>query len=44
MFVNAIEEIQQFTRPIHTIVKHYHNNFIQPGAATLFFVNELPRK
>ena len=41
MFVNAIEEIQQFTRPIHTIVKHYNNNFIQPGAATLFFVNEL---
>lgn len=41
MFVNAIEEIQQFTRPIHTIVKHYHNNLIQPGAATLFFVNEL---
>ena len=22
-------------------MKHYHNNFIQPGAATLFFVNEL---
>ena len=41
MFVNAIEEIQHFTRPIHTIVKYYHNNFIQPGAATLFFVNEL---
>lgn len=41
MFVNAIEEIQKFTRPIHTIVRHYHNSFIQPGAATLFFVNEL---
>lgn len=41
MFVNAIEEIQKFTRPIHTIVKHYHNNLILPGAATLFFVNEL---
>jgi hypothetical protein len=41
MFVNAIEEIQKFTRPIHTIVRNYHNNFIQPGAATLFFVNEL---
>ena len=41
MFVNAIEEIQKFTRPVHTIVRHYHNNFIQPGAATLFFVNEL---
>lgn len=41
MFVNAIEEIQKFTRPIHTIVRHYHNSIIQPGAATLFFVNEL---
>jgi Trypsin-like peptidase domain len=41
MFVNAIEEIQKYTRPVHTIVRHYHNNFIQPGAATLFFVNEL---
>lgn len=41
MFVQAIEEIQQFTRPVHMIVRHYHNNFIQPGAATLFFVNEL---
>lgn len=40
MFVNAIEKIQQYTRPVHTIVRHYHNNFIQPGAATLFFVNE----
>lgn len=41
MYVAAIEEIQKFTRPVHTIVRHYHNNFIQPGAATLFFVNEL---
>jgi hypothetical protein len=40
MFVKAIEEIQQFTRPVHTIVRHYHNDFIQPGAATLFFVND----
>jgi hypothetical protein len=41
MFVTAIEEIQKFTRPIHTIIRYYHNNFIQPSAATLFFVNEL---
>jgi Trypsin-like peptidase domain len=40
MFVSAIEEIQEFTRPVHTIVRHYHNDFIQPGAATLFFVNQ----
>lgn len=41
MYVNAIKEIQKFTRPVHTIARNYHNNFIQPGAATLFFVNEL---
>jgi hypothetical protein len=41
MFVKAIEEIQKYTRPVHTIVRHYHNNFIQPGAASLFFVNEM---
>lgn len=40
MFVKAIEEIQKFTRPVHTIIRHYHNDFIQPDAATLFFVNE----
>jgi len=41
MFVKAIEEIQNFTRPVHTIMRYYHNDFIQPGTATLFFVNEL---
>jgi hypothetical protein len=41
MFVKAIEKIQEFTRPVHTILRHYHNDFIEPGAATLFFVNEL---
>lgn len=40
MFVTAIEEIQKFTRPVHTIIRHYHNSFVQPGCATLFFVNE----
>ncbi len=40
MFVNAIEHIQHFTRPVHSILRHFHSNFIQPGAATLFFVNE----
>ena len=40
MFVKAIENIQQFTRPVHTIIRQYHNHFIQPGAATLFFVND----
>lgn len=40
MFVKAIEEVKQFTRPIHTIVHYYGNDFIIPSAATLFFVNE----
>jgi len=40
MFVNAIEEIQKFTRPVHSILRYYQQEYIQPGAATLFFVNE----
>jgi hypothetical protein len=40
MYVTAIEEIQKFTKPVHTILRRYHNEFIEPGAATLFFVNE----
>ncbi len=40
MFVNAIEEVAQFTRPIHTIARNYGETFVSPGAATLFFVNE----
>ncbi|MDP1817755.1 MAG: trypsin-like peptidase domain-containing protein [Leadbetterella sp.] len=41
MFVNAIEEVGQFTRPIHTISRNYNEKIVSPGAATLFFVNEL---
>jgi len=40
MFVNAIEEVGKFTRPIHTISRNYNEKVISPGAATLFFVNE----
>jgi hypothetical protein len=40
MFVNAIEEVAQFTRPIHTITRNYQETLVSPGAATLFFVNE----
>lgn len=40
MFVNAIEEVAQFTRPIHTITRNYKETLVSPGAATLFFVNE----
>ena len=41
MFVNAIEEVGKFTRPIHTITRNYNEKSVMPGAATLFFVNEL---
>lgn len=40
MFVEAIERVAKYTRPIHTISKSYNNNDILPGAATLFFVND----
>ncbi|TDD99381.1 MULTISPECIES: trypsin-like peptidase domain-containing protein [Flavobacterium] len=40
MFVNAIEEVSKFTRPIHTITRNYKETIVRPGAATLFFVNE----
>ena len=40
MFVNAIEEVANFTRPIQTITRNYSETIVRPGAATLFFVNE----
>ena len=39
MFVHAIEVACSFTRPIHSISRNYGSTLIQPGAATLFFVN-----
>lgn len=39
MFVKAIETAAAFTRPIHIITCHYGSQEVQPGAATLFFVN-----
>lgn len=40
MFINAIEEVGRFTRPIHTITRIPGEHIVNPGAATLFFVNE----
>ena len=40
MFVEAIEEVGRFTRPIHTISRNYNETIVSPRAATLFFVNE----
>lgn len=39
MFVNAIEKVASFTRPIHSIARNYKSTTIQPGAATLFLIN-----
>lgn len=40
MFVEAIESVDQFTRPIHFIFRYYQGADIIPGTGTLFFVNE----
>jgi hypothetical protein len=39
MFIKAIETVDSFTRPIHTIARTY-GGLISPGTSTLFFVNE----
>lgn len=39
MFVDAIETVAAFTRPIHSISRNYASTDVQLGAATLFFVN-----
>ncbi len=41
MFVDSIEKATGFTRPIHIITRGYGDNTVIPGAATLFFVNEI---
>ena len=40
MFVNAIEKVDRYTRPIHFITRFYGGGEILPGSATMFFVNE----
>ena len=40
MFVDAIERVDAFTRPLHSIVRLYGHSEVVPGTATLFFVNE----
>ena len=41
MFIDAIETVAGYTRGLHIITREYGNNIVVPGAATLFFVNEL---
>lgn len=40
MFVDAIERVDLFTQPMHSIVRLYGHNEIVPGTATVFFVND----
>jgi hypothetical protein len=40
MFIDAIEKVGDFTRPVHTISRTYGAKNVIPGAGTLFFVNE----
>lgn len=40
MFINAIERVSQFTRPIHTLMRNYGSTQLVPGAGTIFFINE----
>jgi hypothetical protein len=41
MFVNAIQEVSKFTRPIYFISREYKSEVVYPGMSTIFFVNEL---
>ncbi|WP_019987768.1 trypsin-like peptidase domain-containing protein [Rudanella lutea] len=40
MFVDAIERVEPFTRPLQSIIRLYGHSEVVPGSATLFFVNE----
>src|ERR1700712_4460508 len=40
MFISAIENVSNFTRPIHTIMRTYGGKQLIPGASTIFFVND----
>ena len=39
MFESAIENVLQFTRPLHSITRTY-GGLVSPGTATFFFVND----
>lgn len=40
MFIEAIEKVGNYTRPVHTISRTYGGKKVTAGAGTLFFVNE----
>ena len=39
MFAEAIEKAAEYTKAIHSIGRNYGSTVIQPGTATLFFIN-----
>lgn len=40
MFVKAIEIASEYTRPIHSILRNYGSDEIEPGCATLILIND----
>ena len=40
MFVNAVEKVGGYTRPIFTIARRYDSIDVLPGASNLFFIND----
>lgn len=40
MFVSAIEAVEKFTRPIHTVIRQSKSDRLTPSVSTLFFVND----
>ena len=40
MFAKAIRQVANFTSPIHFIQRCYNDTKVNPGSATLFFVND----
>src|SRR6056297_4029187 len=40
MFVEAIQHISQFTRPIQTLIRTYGAKTVRPGLSSLFFIND----
>lgn len=39
MYLDAIEKVARFTRPIHSISRTYGSDTVQAGAATMFLIN-----
>ena len=40
MFVKAIEIASEYTRPIHSILRNYGSDEIEPGCATMILIND----